>query len=81
MAFRLAAYSAGQPPGMASRVAMADRESPGCTAYLAAGYPAWRGAGLAFLAGAVASVLVRMSSVLLLLMVLIAAVRVLAGPG
>jgi hypothetical protein len=30
----LAAYSAGQPPGVPSAEAMPDRVSPGCTAYV-----------------------------------------------
>ena len=37
MTRRLAAYRAGQPPRTASRAAMPDKVSPGCTTYPAAG--------------------------------------------
>ena len=55
---RLAAYSAGQPPGTANRAAMPDSVSPGCTAYRAAagGRAAATAAGLTALGGLTALV-------------------------
>src|SRR5580693_7786158 len=37
MAFRLLAYSGGQPPWIPNRAAIPDSESPGCTTYLLTG--------------------------------------------
>ena len=68
MACRLAAYSAGQPPGTPSAAATPDRVSPGRTTYLAAGLDA------ATAGAAIGNVLVRVTSILL-------AMRVFAGAG
>ena len=77
---RLAAYNAAQPPRTASRAAMPDNVSPGCTTYRAAGLTA-RTDTAATLTVSARMIPVPLLPLLLLLLLLLLAMRVSAWAG